>query len=64
MKREEWDDTYAEQNAKAEMQGAGIAGILVIFPVLIVVAIWNPNILLLIPLLVLWIIQKRRTNRK
>ena len=64
LKREDWDDTFAERNAKSEIQGAGIAGILVLFPVFLILAIWNPKILSLIPLLTLWIIQKRRTNRK
>ena len=63
MNREDWDKTYTERNAKAEMWGAGIAGIFFLFPIILILGIWNPNILFFIPLLSIWIIWKRRNNR-
>jgi hypothetical protein len=64
MNREEWDKTYTEQNAKAEMFGAGIAGLLMLVPVVGILALWEPRILYAIPLLIFWIMRKRNANKK
>ena len=64
MNREEWDNTYSERNAKAEMWGAGIAGLFFLIVLLLILSLWNPMVLYFIPLAILWVIQKRRNNRK
>jgi len=64
MDKKDWDKTYTEMNAKAEMWGAGVAGILFLFPIILVLAIWNPSFLYIIPLLIFWISHKRRNRRK
>ena len=64
MKKDDWDKTYTERNAKAEMWGAGFAGIFFLIPCFLILAIWNPNILFAIPLLFLWLINKRITRNK
>jgi hypothetical protein len=64
MNKDEWDKTYTEQNAKAEMFGAGIAGLLMLVPVVGLLALWEPRILYAIPLLVFWILRKRKSNKK
>jgi hypothetical protein len=65
MDRHEWNKTYTEMNAKAEVWGAGIAALFfIIVPVILLLALWNPNVLFLFPLAILWILQKRKTNRK
>lgn len=64
MDKKDWDKTYTEMNAKGEMWGAGIAGILFLFPVILIIAFWNPTVLFTIPLLFFWISHKRRKNRK
>lgn len=65
MNRDEWDKTYTEMNAKAEVWGAGIAVFFFfIVPVFLLLALWNPNVLFLLPLAILWILQKRKSNRK
>ena len=64
MNKDEWDKTYTEQNAKAEMFGAGIAGILMLVPVVGVLALWEPKILYAIPGFFFWIMYKRSSNKR
>lgn len=64
MNKDEWDRTYTESNAKAEMWGASIAGILfLIIPLFLILSFWNPYFLFFIPLLVLWVLNKRSQNK-
>ena len=64
MNKDEWDKTYTERNAKAEMTGPALAGLYIMIPVLAVLAFWNPKILITIPMLIIWIILKRKSNKK
>ena len=64
MNRDEWDKTYTEQNAKAEMFGAYIAGLLMLVPVLGLLALWYPKVLYAVPLLIILIMQKRPSSKK
>jgi hypothetical protein len=64
MNKDDWDKSYTERNAKAEMWGAGLAGLFVLIPVLAFLSLWNPIILVAIPILIIWIIIKRKSNQK
>lgn len=64
MNKDEWDNTYTERNAKAEMWGAVFAGFFFLIPCFLILAIWNPKTLFAIPILVLWLINKRITRIK
>jgi hypothetical protein len=64
MKREEWENTATEQNAKAEQWGAFIAGFWFFSLVIFVLALWNPYVLFAIPLMVNWLYWKRKTVKK
>jgi hypothetical protein len=46
------------------MLGAGIAGLLMLVPVVGILALWEPRILYAIPLLIFWIMRKRNANKK
>ncbi len=63
MNKDEWDKSYTERNAKAEMWGSGLAGLFVLIPVFAFLSLWNPKILIAIPMLIVWIILKRRSNK-
>jgi len=64
VNRDEWDKSYTERNAKAEMWGASIAGIFFfIVPLFLILSIWNPYFLFFIPLSVLWVLIKRNQNK-
>ena len=64
MNKDEWDKSYTERNAKAEMWGAGFAGIFFLIFCFLILATWNPYTLFAIPLFVLWILNKRKTRKK
>ena len=63
MNKDEWDKSYTERNAKAEMWGSGLAVLFVLIPVFAFLSLWNPKILIAIPMLIVWIIFKRRSNK-
>jgi hypothetical protein len=63
MNKDEWDKSYTERNAKAEMWGSGLAVLFVLIPVFAFLSLWNPKILIAIPMLIFWIILKRRSNK-
>jgi hypothetical protein len=46
------------------MFGAGIAGILMLVPVVGVLALWEPKILYAIPGFFFWIMYKRSSNKR
>lgn len=65
MNKDEWDKSYTERNAKAEMWGGALAGmIFILVPVFAVLALLNPKILILMPMLIIWIIMKRKASKK
>ncbi len=64
MDKDNWDKSYTERNAKAEMWGAGIAGIFfLIVPLFLILSILNPYFLFFIPLSVFWVLVKRNQNK-
>ena len=64
MNKDEWDKSYTERNAKAEMWGGALAWIFILVPVFAVLALLNPKILILMPMLIILIIMKRKANKK
>ena len=64
MNKDEWEKSYTERNAKAEMWGSGLAVLFVLIPVFAFLSLWNPKILIAIPMLIIWIIVKRKSNQK
>ena len=64
MNKDEWAKSYTERNAKSEMWGSGLAVLFVLIPVFAFLSLWNPKILIAIPMLIIWIIVKRKSNQK
>jgi|LakMenEpi03Aug12_release.lakeMendotaPanAssembly.Ray.scaffolds.fasta_scaffold5915363_1 hypothetical protein len=64
MNKDEWEKSYTERNAKAEMWGSGLAVLFVLIPVFAFLSLWNPKILIAIPMLIIWIIVKRKSKQK